>query len=70
MNNTVLAIAKLLKKYGRNFFAKCPLYKTAKCGNEYVSLLSFDPNDLSFYVEFSNGTKDVKCVIELDEFVL
>lgn len=70
MNNTVLAIANLLKKYGRNFFSKCPLYKTAKYGDQYVSLLSFDPNDLSFYVQFADGSRKVKCVIELDEFVL
>lgn len=70
MNATTKAIAELLKKYGPSFFRKCKYYRTAKYGNEYVSLLSYDPNDISFYVQFENGKRDVKCVIELTDYVL
>jgi len=63
-------IAELLKKYGRNFFAKCPSYKTAKYKNEYVSLISFDINDLYFYIEKIDKSRDCVKVTELNDFGL
>lgn len=70
MNKTILQIADLLKEYGPHFFRKCKHYRTAKCGNEYVKLLSYDPNDLSFYVEYIDKKRQVKCVTELNNYVL
>lgn len=61
-------IAELLKKYGRNFFSKCPMYKTAKYQDHYVSLISFDPNDLYFYIEKLDKTRHCVKVTELSNF--
>jgi hypothetical protein len=63
-------IAELLKKYGRNFFAKCPMYKTAKYQGQYVKLISFDTNDLYFYIEKIDKSRDCVKVTELNDFGL
>ena len=63
-------IAYLLKKYGRNFFAKCSMYKVARYQGEYVKLISFDDNDLYFYIEKIDKTRDCVKVTELNDFGL
>jgi len=63
-------IANLLNKYGRNFFAKCPMYKTAKYQGQYVSLVSFDTNNLYFYIEKIDKSRDCVKVTELNDFGL
>ena len=46
------------------------MYKTAKYRNEYVSLISFDSNDLYFYIEKIDKTRDCVKVTELNDFGL
>jgi hypothetical protein len=70
MNKTIYQISYLLKKYGQHFFRKCKHYKTAKYNGAYVSLISFDINDLSFYIEEADKKRSVVCVTELDDYVL
>lgn len=72
MNATLMRIADHLKNYGFNFFSKCHHYKTAhfvgSC--QFVKLLRFCEEDLTFWIEFSDGKQLKVPVTDLDEFVL
>jgi len=46
------------------------MYKTAMYKNEYVSIISFDSNDLYFFIETIDKKRACVKVTELDNFCL
>lgn len=59
-----------LSKYGNDFFHKLPKYKTAKWRGEFVGLVKFNSNNLTFEIFTQEGKRQESDLFELDEFVL
>lgn len=63
-------LAYFEEKYGPDFLAKLPMYKTAKLEGEHVAILETDPKPMLALVRKLDG-KTVNCSVhDMDDFVL
>jgi hypothetical protein len=60
----------LLSQYGNDFFHKLPRYQTARYKGEFVKLLFFHPDELTYTVRGATGKPFTVDVFDLESFVL